>query len=105
TVPQRPPPPVQVGHAMRKDVAIVEHTIGTVLANASVQLTARVQGQLLKAYFKEGQIVHTGDLLFQIDPRPYRATYDNAMASLAAAKAKAARFARLLAQGAIAPQG
>jgi len=103
--PKPPTPPVRVSAATRKDVAIIERTIGTVLANASVQLTARVQGQLLKAYFKEGQAVHAGDLLFQIDPRPYRATYDNALAALAAAKAKAARFARLLAQGAIAPQG
>ena len=100
----RPPPPVRVNRVVKKDVAIVERTIGTVMANASVQLTARVQGQLLKAYFTEGQIVHTGDLLFQIDSRPYRATYENALASLASAKAKADRFSRLLAQKAVAPQ-
>jgi multidrug efflux system membrane fusion protein len=102
--PVRPPPPVQVSRAVRKDVSIVEHTIGTVLANATVQLTARVQGQLISANFVEGQLVHKGDLLFQIDPRPYRATYDSAMASLVSAKAKAARYARLLEQKAIAPQ-
>jgi multidrug efflux system membrane fusion protein len=102
--PKPPPPPVRVSHAARKDVAIVEHTIGTVLANATVQLTARVQGQLLSANFVEGQLVHKGDLLFQIDPRPYRATYENALASLASARAKAERFARLLAAKAIAPQ-
>jgi multidrug efflux system membrane fusion protein len=69
-----------------------------------VQVTARVNGQLLKAYFKEGQMVHAGDPLFQIDPRPYQAVYNNAVASLTAAKAKAERFARLLQQKAVAPQ-
>lgn len=102
--PKPPPPPVRVSAVVRKDVSVVEHTIGTVLANATVQLTARVQGQLISANFIEGQLVHKGDLLFQIDPRPYRATYESAMASLASAKAKADRFARLRAQNAISPQ-
>lgn len=102
--PVRPAPPVQVGRAVRKDVAIVEHTIGTVLANSTVQLTSRVQGQLMSADFVEGQIVHKGDLLFEIDPRPYKAAFDNAEASLVSARAKAARYARLLEQKAIAPQ-
>ncbi len=83
---------------------VVERTIGTVVANSTVSVNARVQGQLTKAYFKEGQMVKTGDLLFQIDPRPYQAAYDNALASLATAKAKADRYARLSAQNAIAGQ-
>lgn len=102
--PKPPPPPVMVAKIVVADVPVVEHTIGTVVSVATVQVTARVNGQLVKAYFKEGQMVHAGDLLFQIDPRPYRATYDNAIASLAAARAKAERFARLLQQKAVAPQ-
>jgi multidrug efflux system membrane fusion protein len=103
--PAKPPaPPVTVSVIGTTDVAVVEHTIGTVVSNAAVQVTARVNGQLIKAYFKEGQMVHAGDLLFQIDSRPYRATYDNAIASLTAARAKAERFARLVQQKAIAPQ-
>ena len=74
-------------------MAVVEHTIGTVMANSTVQVNARIQGQMIKAFFKEGQMVKTGDILFQIDPRPYQATYDNALASLATAKAKADRYA------------
>ena len=103
-VPPRPVPPVVVQSVGRQDIAVVERTIGTVVSNATVQLSARVQGQLLKANFKEGDIVHTGQLLFQIDPRPYQASYNSAMASLASARSKADRYARLLAQKAIAPQ-
>jgi multidrug efflux system membrane fusion protein len=86
------------------NMPVVEHTIGTVMANSTVQVNARIQGQLLKAYFREGQMVKTGDILFQIDARPYQATYDNALASLATAKAKADRYARLKAENAIAGQ-
>jgi len=102
--PKQPAPPVMVSVISTADIPVVEHTIGTVVSNATVQLTARVNGQLLKAYFKEGQMVHAGDPLFQIDPRPYQAAYNNAVASLTAAKAKAERFARLLQQKAVAPQ-
>jgi membrane fusion protein, multidrug efflux system len=97
-------PPVLVAQAQTKNISVMEHTIGTVVANATVQLTARVQGQLLRANFQEGQIVHAGDLLFEIDPRPYQAAYNSAMASLVTAKAKADRYAQLLGLKAIAPQ-
>src|ERR1700710_3118583 len=49
----------------------------------------------VKAFFTEAQTVHAGYLLFQIDPRPYKAALDSASASLASAKAKAERYARL----------
>ena len=108
TAPGAPPkptaPPVMVAKVTTADIPVVEHTIGTVVSNATVQITARVNGQLLNAYFKEGQMVHAGDVLFQIDPRPYRALYDSAIASLTAAKAKAVRYARLLQQKAVSPQ-
>lgn len=102
--PKPPAPPVVVGVITTADVPVIEHTIGTVISNATVQVTARVNGQLVKAYFKEGQTVHAGDLLFQIDPRPYRATFDSAVANLTAARAKAERFARLVQQNAISSQ-
>jgi len=96
--------PVHVATVQQRNMAVIERTIGTVVANSNVSVNARVQGQLVKAFFKEGQMVRNGDPLFQIDPRPYQATYDNAMASLASAKAKAERYTRLKAQNAIAGQ-
>jgi len=96
--------PVKVATVEIGDMAVIERTIGTVMANSNVQINARIQGQMIKAYFKEGQMVKAGDILFQIDPRPYQATYDNALAVLATAKAKADRYSRLKAQNAIAGQ-
>jgi multidrug efflux system membrane fusion protein len=75
--------PVRVAAASRRDVAVVERTIGTVLANATVQITARVGGVIDAAYFREGQVVKAGDLLFQIDARPYQAALAQARADLA----------------------
>jgi multidrug efflux system membrane fusion protein len=102
--PVMPPAPVLVQSVQRQDMTVVERTIGTVVANATVQVTARVQGQLMTAGFKEGDMVHKGQVLFQIDPRPYKAALDSAVATLASAKAKAERYAKLLAANAIAPQ-
>jgi len=102
--PQRPLPPVVVQPIRIQDVAVVEHTIGTVVSPATVQLSARVQGQLLRALFKEGDTVKAGQLLFQLDPRPYQAAYNSAAAALASARSKADRYAHLRAQSAIAPQ-
>ena len=75
--------PVRVAPAARRDVAVVERTIGTVLANTTVQVTARVAGVIDSASFREGQLVRAGDLLFQIDPRPYQAAIAQARADLA----------------------
>lgn len=96
--------PVKVASVEIANMEVVERTIGTVMANSTVQINARIQGQMTKAFFKEGQMVKAGDVLFQIDPRPYQATYDNTMAQLATAKAKADRYTRLTAQNAIAGQ-
>ncbi len=97
-------PPVKVAAAHQQEMPVIEKTIGTVVANSTVSVTARVQGQLTKAYFKEGQMVKEGDLLFQIDPSPFQAAYDATLATLAGAKTNADRSAALLKQNAIAPQ-
>jgi multidrug efflux system membrane fusion protein len=96
--------PVKVAPVEIHNMAVIEHTIGTVMANSTVQINARVNGQLTKAFFKEGQMVKTGDPLFVIDPRPYQAAYDNAVASMVTAKAKAERYSRLKLQNAVAGQ-
>jgi multidrug efflux system membrane fusion protein len=74
--------PVRVAEVTRRDMAVVRYTPGTVIANTTVQITARVQGVLDAANFKEGQFVKKGELLFQIDPRPFQAALDQARAML-----------------------
>ena len=96
--------PVKVGTVETGNMAVIERTIGTVMANSTVQVNARVQGQMTEAFFKEGQMVKAGDVLFQIDPRPYKAIHDNALASMATTQAKADRYAHLKEQNAISPQ-
>lgn len=102
-----PLPPVLVAKAQTRTVPVNEQTIGTVLANNTVQITSRVEGQLLTANFHEGQIVHEGDVLFQIDPKPFQAALEQAQAALARDRAQLAsaandakRYASLAAQGA-----
>jgi membrane fusion protein, multidrug efflux system len=101
---KKPVPPVIVHTATQADIKVVEHTIGTIISPATVQITAQVQGQLIKSYFTEGQMVQQGQLLFQIDPKPYQAALDSAMATMADDKAKADRYAKLLAANAVSPQ-
>jgi multidrug efflux system membrane fusion protein len=81
---QRPPntAPVRVAEVVRRDMSVVRRTPGTVIANTTVQVTARVQGVLDAANFKEGQFVKKGDLLFRIDPRPFEAALAQARAML-----------------------
>lgn len=106
------PPPVVVTHpATVKDVTVVEHAVGTVVANATVKVTSQVTGQLVRAAFREGQIVKKGDLLFVIDPRPFQAALAQARATLAKdeaqrvnAAATQKRYDALFAQNAISSQ-
>jgi membrane fusion protein, multidrug efflux system len=69
-----------VAHA---DVPIYLSGLGTVQAFYTVTVTARVDGELQKVAFTEGQTVHKGDLLAQIDPRPNQAAYEQALATKA----------------------
>jgi multidrug efflux system membrane fusion protein len=70
----------------------------------TVQIAARVSGVITNTYFKEGQMVKKGDPLFEIDPRPYKAAFDNAVATEANTKAKADRMRRLFQENAIGAQ-
>jgi len=74
---------VRVAPVTHGNMPVVERTIGTVVSDAMVQVTAMVPGRLQRAYFREGQIVKKGDLLFQIDPRSYQAALAQAKGQLA----------------------
>ncbi|MDR3521937.1 MAG: efflux RND transporter periplasmic adaptor subunit [Acidocella sp.] len=83
------PVPVSLAMATLKDVPVSLSNIGTVQAYQSVLVRARVDGTLNSINFTEGQMVQPGELLAQLDPRPYQAALD-------AAKAKAASDAAAL---------
>jgi multidrug efflux system membrane fusion protein len=95
--------PVIAGKVEQKDVPIYLDGLGTVQAFNTVTIHSRVDGELQKVLFKEGQDVTTGDLLAQIDPRPFQEALDQAVgkkgqdaAQLANAQATLARNTDLL---------
>jgi membrane fusion protein, multidrug efflux system len=98
--------PVTVGTAETRDMPVYVRGIGTVQAYKTVTVKSRVDGQIVKVPFEEGQEVKAGDPLFQIDPRPFQATLDQAIANkqrdeaqLAGAAADLERYGKLLGQG------
>jgi len=68
------------------------------------EIRPQISGIVQKRLFVEGSTVKRDQPLYQIDPAPYRATYDSTLATLASTKVKAERYTRLLSQNAIAPQ-
>jgi membrane fusion protein, multidrug efflux system len=75
------PIPVVVGTVSQGDVPLYLSGLGTVQAYNTVSIKSRVDGQLVKLLFKEGQDVKAGDVLAVIDPRPYDAQYKQALAT------------------------
>jgi RND family efflux transporter MFP subunit len=80
-------PPVTVAYPIEKEVTNYEDYTGRTAAIDSVQVTARVTGYLDKIYFLEGAEVKEGTVLYEIDPRPYQAAYDQAKAQVAQSQA------------------
>jgi multidrug efflux system membrane fusion protein len=80
---KHPGVPVSAAVAKRGDLNRYLTAIGTVTAFNTVTVKTRVDGQIMKVAFTEGQTVHQGDLLVQIDPRPYQAALDQAIGTLA----------------------
>ncbi len=100
-----PTVPVSVSPVARKDVPIYLRGLGTVLALQTVQVRSQVDGVLLKVPVTEGQDVKQGDVLAIIDPRPYQAALDAAIArkqqdeaQLVAARADVVRYTSLAAR-------
>lgn len=98
------PIPVLTAVAATRDVPIYLDGLGTVQAFYTVTMKAMVDGPLISVNFREGQDVHKGDVLAQIDPRTYQAALDNAVAKkaqdqaqLANARLDLARYQKLVA--------
>jgi multidrug efflux system membrane fusion protein len=75
--------PVQVSAVQQKTVPVFLTALGTVTAYNTVTINSRVSGQMLAVNFREGQNVRKGQLLMEIDPRPYQAAVDQAVGQLA----------------------
>jgi multidrug efflux system membrane fusion protein len=101
-----PPIPVTAGTAATRNMPVYVEGLGTVQAFNTVAVKSRVDGQITKVFFREGQEVKTGDTLFQIDPRPFEnaiqqveATKEKDEAQLQSAQLDLDRAAKLLTPG------
>lgn len=106
-----PPPEVLVTDVVQKDVPVYQEAIGTLTGYINASIRPQVKGYLLSKNYKEGDVVHTGDLLFQIDPREFQAALDQAQGQLARAQAAqvktqqdVTRYTPLAKEGAVSQQ-
>src|SRR5271165_3262134 len=90
--PEAAPTPVAVSRPVERYVTDYADFTARTAAVDSVELRARVWGYLDKVNFKEGALVKTGDVLFEIDPLTYRATLNQAEGNLASAEARVERL-------------
>jgi len=89
---QAPPPPVvEVAPVEQKDIPVYREWIGTLSGQVNADIKAQVTGYLLTRNYKEGSYVTKGELLFEIDPRPFQAALDQAKGQLAQAEAQLAQ--------------
>jgi RND family efflux transporter MFP subunit len=86
-----PPPDVEVATVAQRDVPIYREWIGTLDGMVNAAIRAQVTGYLLTQNYSEGSFVHKGQLLFQIDPRPFQAAVDQAQGQLAQANGQLAQ--------------
>src|SRR3979490_1985857 len=109
--PAPPAAPIVAGTVAQHDVPIYLTGVGTVIAYNTDVGRAQIQGQIISINFTEGQTVHAGDLLAQIDPRPYQAlieqytgNLERDQAQLKNAEANLARYSQLGSKGWATPQ-
>lgn len=103
TPPAPPPPVVTVAQPLSRMVSDWDDYVGRFQASKTVDVRPRVSGELVGIHFRDGDVVKQGQLLFTIDPRPFRATLDQAKAQVAEAstalglaRADLARASRLI---------
>jgi membrane fusion protein (multidrug efflux system) len=106
-----PAPEVVVAPVERRDVEVSSEWVGTTTGFVNAQIFPKIQGYLLKQAYRDGSLVKEGDLLFEIDPRQFQASFDQAMGELARAQATlkkneldVQRYTPLVAQGAVSRQ-
>jgi membrane fusion protein (multidrug efflux system) len=85
---ERPPEPVKVTPVVQRDVPIYAEWVGTTVGYVTAQIRARVAGYLLSLKYREGTLVKAGDLLFEIDPRPYQIALSQVRAQLKTAESQ-----------------
>jgi membrane fusion protein (multidrug efflux system) len=88
-----PPPLVEVATVAQSDVPIYHEWIGTLDGLVNAQIRAQVSGYLMTQNYREGDPIKKGDLLFQIDPRPFQAALDQAKGLLAQSEARQGKTA------------
>jgi membrane fusion protein (multidrug efflux system) len=79
---------VKVETVVQRDVSISAEWVGSLVGYINAQIRARVAGHLMSQNYTEGSVVKAGDLLFQVDPRPYQAAVDQAKANLLQAESQ-----------------
>jgi membrane fusion protein, multidrug efflux system len=106
-----PPPEVSVVPVTQKDVRIVSEWVTTLDGSVNADIRPKLEGYLLRQLYKEGQVVKPGQLLFEIDPRQFRAAVEQSKGALGQAEAQlaktekdVARFTPLAADRAISQQ-
>ena len=85
------PPEVEVAEVEKRDVPVIREWVGNLDGLVNAQIRSEVEGYLLKQNYLNGAYVRKGDLLFQIDPRPFQAALDQAKGNLEQAKGQLAQ--------------
>ena len=88
-MPATPPPIVTVAEPIQREVTDYQEYTGQTASVDSVQVRARVSGYLDKIHFKDGADIKEGEVLYEIDPRPYKAALDQAEAQIKLQEAQA----------------
>ena len=83
-----PPPAVQFAVVQQRDVALTSEWIATMDGFVNSQIQSHVTGYLIRQNYREGSVVRKGELLFEIDPRPFQAALDQSKAQLGQAQAQ-----------------